>query len=304
MNAFGIVGQPDPPLKDMPILRSQIVSIDYFHTLGIALLRGRLFDKQDGPDKEKVIAVSDEFAGSFFPGQDAIGKQIHDVNSIGLKPNVYTIIGIVPAIQHDRPDLPRAPHQVYFLYSQSPFAPRITNDFTLLLHTRESPLALINALRQTVAGIDPNLPLTSIYPFDQVIYDSFASRRLQMTLVGVFSAAALVLAVVGLYGVLSYSVSLRKRELSVRIALGARVPDILGLVVGQGLRIATIGLVVGLFSALLLNQLIEGALFGVSPADPISFGASVLVLVVAALVACLLPALRATRIDPIRGLRE
>jgi predicted permease len=304
MNAFGFVGQPDPPLKDMPILRSQIVSIDYFHTLGIALLRGRLFDEQDGPDKEKVIVVSDEFAASFFPGQDAIGKQIHDVNSIGLKPNDYTIIGIVPAIQHDRPDFPHAPHQVYFLNSQSPFAPRITNDFTLLLHTRESPLALINALRQTVAGLDPNLPLTSIYPFDQVIYDSFASRRLQMTLVGVFSAAALVLAVVGLYGVLSYSVSLRKRELSVRIALGAQVPDILGLVVGQGLKIAGVGLTVGLIAALLLNNLIEGTLFGVSAADPISFGASVLVLVAAALVACLLPALRATRIDPIRTLRE
>jgi ABC-type antimicrobial peptide transport system permease subunit len=125
-----------------------------------------------------------------------------------------------------------------------------------------------------------------------------------MTLVGVFSAAALGLAVVGLYGVLSYSVSLRKRELSVRIALGAQVPHIVGLVVGQGLRIATIGLVIGLLSALLLNQLLEEALFGVSAADPISFGASVLVLVVAALVACLLPALRATRIDPIRTLRE
>ena len=304
MNAFGIVGHPDPPLKDMPVLRSQIVSVDYFRTLEIPLLRGRRFDTQDGPDKEKVIVVSDEFGARFFPGQEPIGKQIHDVNSIGLKPNVYTIIGIVPAIQHDRPDFPRAPYQVYFLYSQSPFAPRMTNDFTLLLHTRDNPVALVNTLRRTVAGIDPNLPLTSIYPFDQVIYDSFASRRLQMTLVGVFSAAALVLAVVGLYGVLSYSVSLRKREISVRIALGAQAPNILGLVVGQGLRIAAIGLLVGLLSALLLNRLIEGALFGVSAVDPISFGASVLLLAAAALVACLLPALRATRIDPIKALRE
>jgi len=304
MNAFGIVGQPDPSLKDMPILRSQIVSIDYFHTLGIPLLRGRLFDEQDGSDKEKVVVVSDEFAARFFPGQDPIGKQIHDVNSIGLKANAYTIIGIVPVIQHDRPDFPRAPHQVYFLYSQSPFAPRITNDFTLLLQTRADPRALVNGLRQTVTEIDPNLPLTSIYPFDQVIYDSFASRRLQMTLVGAFSAAALVLAVVGLYGVLSYSVSLRKRELGIRIALGAQASSILGLVVRQGLKIAGVGLIVGLISALILNHLIEWALFGVSAADPISFGASVLVLVAAALVACLLPALRATRIDPIRALRE
>ncbi len=304
MNAFGIVGQPDPPLNDMPILRSQIVSVDYFQALGIPLLRGRLFDEQDGPDKEKVIVVSDEFAAHFFPGQEPIGKQIHDVNSIGLQPNIYTIIGVVPAIQHDRPDFPRAPHQVYYLYSQSPYAPRITNDFTLLLHTRDTPSTLVNALRRTVAGIDSNLPLTSVYPFNQVIYDSFASRRLQMTLVGIFSAGALVLAVVGLYGVLSYAVNLRKRELSVRMALGAQASNILGLVVGQGLRIAGIGLIVGLISALTLNHLIEWALFGVSAADPISFGASVLVLAVAALVACLLPALRATRIDPIRTLRE
>jgi putative ABC transport system permease protein len=304
MNAFGIVGQPDPPLNDMPILRSQIVSVDYFQALGIPLLRGRLFDEQDGPDKEKVIVVSDEFAAHFFPGQEPIGKKIHDVNSIGLQPNIYTIIGVVPAIQHDRPDFPRAPHQVYYLYSQSPYAPRITNDFTLLLHTRDTPSTLVNALRRTVAGIDSNLPLTSVYPFNQVIYDSFASRRLQMTLVGIFSAGALVLAVVGLYGVLSYAVNLRKRELSVRMALGAQASNILGLVVGQGLRIAGIGLIVGLISALTLNHLIEWALFGVSAADPISFGASVLVLAAAALVACVLPAFRATRIDPIRTLRE
>ena len=303
-NAFGIVGQPDPPLKDMPALRSQIVSIDYFRTFGIPLLHGRLFNQEDGPDKGKVIVVSTEFADRFFPGQDPIGKQIHDVNSIGLRPNVYTIVGLVPVIQHDRPDSPRAPYQVYFLYSQSPFAPRITNDFTLLLHTQNDPHALVNGLREALAEIDPNLPLTSIYPFNQVIYDSFASRRLQMALVGVFSVAALVLAVVGLYGVLSYSVSLRKRELSVRIALGAQLSDILRLIVGSGLKITGIGLMTGLVTALFLSRLIESLLFGVSAVDPISFCASVAVLGFAASVACLVPALRATQIDPIKTLRE
>jgi putative ABC transport system permease protein len=304
MNAFGLVGQPDPPLKDMPVLRSQIVSIDYFRTLGIPLLQGRLFTQLDGPDTEKVIAVSDEFAARFFPGEDPLGKQIHDVNSIGLQPNVYTIVGLVPVIQHDRPDLPRAPYQVYFLYSQSPYAPRITNDFTLLLHTEGDQHALVDALRRTLARIDPNLPLTSVYPFKQVIYDSFASRRLQMMLVVVFSVAALVLAVVGLYGVLSYAVSLRKRELSVRIALGAPPAHVLGLVVGHGLKIAGFGLVIGLMAAFLLNHLIAGALFSVSSADPISFAASMLVLGSAAAAASLLPALRAARIDPIKALRE
>jgi putative ABC transport system permease protein len=304
MNAFGMVGQPDPPLKDMPVSRSQIVSIDYFRTLGIPLLRGRLFNQEDGPDKEKVIVVSTEFADRFFPEQDPIGKQIHDVNSIGLKPNVYTIVGLVPVIQHDRPDSPRAPYQVYFLYSQSPYAPRITNDFTLLLHTQNDPRALVNGVQKTLAEIDPNLPLTSIYPFNQVIYDSFASRRLQMTLVGGFSAAALVLAVVGLYGVLSYSVSLRKRELSVRIAVGAQLSDILRLIVGSGLKVAGIGLMIGLIAALLLSRLIESMLFDVSALDPISFGASAILLGLAALAACVAPALRAARIDPIRTLRE
>jgi putative ABC transport system permease protein len=304
MNAFGIVGQPDPPLKDMPVSRSQIVSVDYFQTLGIPLLRGRLFNEQDGPDKEKVIVVSNEFAARFFPEQDPIGKQIHDVNSIGLKPNIYTIVGVVPEIQHDRPDFPRAPHQVYFLYSQSPYAPRITNDFTLVLHTQNDPGALVNDLRETLAGIDPNLPLTSIYPFDQVIYDSFASRRLQVILVGVFSVAALVLAVVGLYGVLSYSVTVRKRELSVRMALGAQPASILNLIIRDGFKIAGIGLFIGLLGALMMSRLLETMLFNVPAMDPVSFGGSVLVLGLATFLACVIPAWRAARIDPIKSLRE
>jgi putative ABC transport system permease protein len=303
-NAFAIVGQPEPQLKDMPISISQIVSVDYFRTLGIPLLRGRLLDEQDTSDKEKVIVVNTDLAERLFPGQNPIGKRIHDVNSIGLKPNIYTIVGVVPTIQHNRPDSEQGPLQVYFLYSQSPYAPRITKDFTLLLRTEGDPSALATDLRHVVAGIDPNVPVTNVSPFDELIEQSFASRRLEMTVVGLFSAAALVLAVVGLYGVLSYSVSLRKRELSVRIALGAELLNILGLVVGQGLKIAGIGLVLGLIAALLLTRLIEGMLFGVSPADPIAFGTTALVLGLAASLACLLPALRAARIDPIRALRE
>jgi putative ABC transport system permease protein len=303
-NAFAIVGQPEPQLKDMPISISQIISVDYFRTLGIPLLRGRLLEEQDRPDKEKIIVVNTDLVDRLFPGQDPIGKQIHDVNSIGLKPNIYTIVGVVPAIQHNRPDSEREPFQIYFLYSQSPYAPRVTKDFILLIHTAGYPDALAADLRKVVAGIDPNVPLTNVSPFDQVIEQSFASRRLEMTVVGFFSAAALILAVVGLYGVLSYSVSLRKRELSVRIALGAQISNILGLVVGQGLKIAGIGLMIGFVAALFLSPLIEGMLFGVSAADPIAFCGSLLLLGVAASVACLLPALRALRTDPIKALRE
>jgi putative ABC transport system permease protein len=301
-NAFGIVGQPDPPLKDMPVLRSQIVSADCFRTLGIPLLRGRLFDRQDRPDSEKVVVVSDSFAKRFFPGQDPIGKQIHDFS--GRKPNIYTIVGVVPVIQHDRQEFGRAPFQSYFLYSQSPYAPRVATDFALALHTKGDPYAMVHTLRQAVAELDPNLPLANIDSLDHVIQHSLSSRRLQMTLVGLFSAAALVLAVVGLYGVLSYSVSLRKRELGLRMALGAQRSEILALVVHYGLKIASIGLIIGFVAALVLNRLIEGMLFDVSPADPITFAASALILGLGALLACFTPALRATRIDPITALRE
>jgi putative ABC transport system permease protein len=303
-NAFAIVGQTEPPLKDIPISTSQIVSLDYFRTVGIPLLRGRLLGEQDRPDREMAIVVNTGLADRFFPGQDPIGKQIHDVNSIGLKPNIYTIVGIVPTIQHDPPDVEPVPFQVYFLSSQAPYAPRITKDFTLLLRTQGDPHALVGPLREVVSGIDPNLPLTNIDSFDHAIQQAFTSRRLQMTVVSLFSAAALLLAVIGLYGVLSYSVTLRRRELSVRMALGAQRGNILGLVVGKGIKIVGIGLLIGLFAAFLLNHLIEGMLFGISAADPISFGATVLLLGLAAFLACLLSALRATRIDPIKALRE
>jgi putative ABC transport system permease protein len=173
-----------------------------------------------------------------------------------------------------------------------------------VLHTQNDPGALVNDLRETLAGIDPNLPLTSIYPFDQVIYDSFASRRLQVILVGVFSVAALVLAVVGLYGVLSYSVTVRKRELSVRMALGAQPASILNLIIRDGFKIAGIGLFIGLLGALMMSRLLETMLFNVPAMDPVSFGGSVLVLGLATFLACVIPAWRAARIDPIKSLRE
>jgi predicted permease len=303
-NAFAIVGQPEPPLKDMPISTSQIVSLDYFRTVGIPLLRGRLLGEQDRPDREKAIVVNTGLADRFFPGEDPIGKQIHDVNSIGLKPNIYTIVGIVPTIQHDPPDVEPVPFQVYFLSSQAPYAPRITKDFTLLLRTQGDPYALVGALREVVSGIDPNLPLTNIDSFDHAIQQAFTSRRLQMTVVSLFSAAALLLVVIGLYGVLSYSVTLRRRELSVRIALGAQHWSILNLVIRHGFKIAGIGLLIGLVGALMLSRLMETMLFKVPAMDLVSFGGSALVLGLAAFLACLIPAWRAARIDPIRALRE
>jgi putative ABC transport system permease protein len=303
-NSFAIVGQPEALLKDMPISTSQIVSLDYFRTVGIPLLRGRLLGEEDRPDRKKAIVVNTDLADRFFPGQDPIGKQIHDVNSTGGKTNIYTIVGIVPTIQHDRPDAERMPFQIYFLYSQAPYAPRITKDFTLLLRTQGDPHALVGPLREVVSGIDPNLPLTNIDSFEHVIQQAFTSRQLQMSVVSLFSASALLLAVIGLYGVLSYTVTLRRRELSVRMALGAQRWSILNLVIRHGFKIAGIGLFIGLLGALMLSRLMESMLFKVPAMDLVSFGGSALVLSLAAFLACLIPAWRAARIDPIRSLRE
>ena len=133
--AFGIAGQPDPDLEHMPLLESQIVSRDYFRTVGIPLLRGRLFDEQDQADKQKAVIINESFAQHFFPGQDAVGKQIHDTNSVGLKQNFYTIVGVVPNTQHNIPDSQEGPFQAYFLYAQEPYAPLDPIDFgTLVLH--------------------------------------------------------------------------------------------------------------------------------------------------------------------------
>ncbi len=303
--AFGIAGQPDPNLEHKPLLESQIVSRDYFRTVGIPLLRGRLFDEEDQADKQKAVIVSESLAQHFFPGQDAIGKQIHDTNSIGLKQNFYTIVGVVPNIQHDSPDAQWTPFQAYYLYAQDPYAPLRPIDFgTLVLHTEGDPLSLIGAVRESVATIDPTLPLSDVDTFDHLVQKAFVSRRLGMTVVSIFSGVALFLASVGLYGVLSYSVSLRKQEISVRMAMGAPRSNIIKLVIQRGLKIVAIGLVIGLVAALALSHLMESMLFSVSAADPISLGLSVLVLGLAALLACLLPALRATRINPITALRE
>jgi putative ABC transport system permease protein len=304
LDGFWVAGRPEPSLNQLPAWQVQFISPDYFQSMGIPLIRGRTFTNQDGPEREKVVIVSQSVAQSFFPGQDLIGKQLYDFHErVGLKRNFYTIVGVVGSVQYDNPESQPTPFQCYYPYTQNTEPNRI-NFGTLVIHTANNPSLLTNPLRKIIADLDPNLPVSNVGRLEDLVANSFAIRQLASVVVSLFSIAALLLAAIGLYGVLSYSVSQKKREIGVRIALGAQSPTILGLVISQGLRIVGIGIATGLGAALALSGFVAGILYGVSATDPVSIGLSVLALGLTALVACSLPALRASRINPITALRE
>jgi putative ABC transport system permease protein len=304
LDGFWVSGRPEPPQNQLPAWQVQFISPGYFRSMGVPLLHGRVFTNQDGPESEKVVIISQSVAQAFFPGQDPLGKQIYDFHDhVGLKRNFYKIVGVVGTVQYGNPELQPTPYQCYYPYAQNTEPNRI-NFATLVVHTGNNPDPLIQPLREMVANLDPNLAVSNIGRLEDVVARSFVIRQLASAVVSAFSAVALLLAAIGLYGVLSYTVTQKKREIGVRIALGAQSTTILQLVIRQGLKIVGIGLLIGLAIALGLSGLIAGILYGVSAMDPVSIVLSVLGLGLTALVACLLPAFRASRIDPITALRE
>jgi predicted permease len=304
LNSFGIAGQPDTELSQAPLLYGEFISGDYFQTLGIPLLSGRLFSSQDGADQEKVVVINENLARRFFPGQNPIGKQIHDYFDLaGLKRNLYTIVGVVGNIQYGNPQSQQTPFEAYYPPIQNPTQMPV-NNVTIAIRSEGDPRLLITSIKKIASELDPNLPVYNVGLLDDQVANAFTTERLASVVVGLFSGAALLLAAVGLYGVLSYSVVQRKREIGVRMALGAQSATILNLVIKQGLTVVGIGLLIGLLAALALSHLITNLLYEVSAVDYASIGLSVLILSLVSLIACLLPALRATRIDPLTALHE
>ena len=302
---FGIGGRPDPKPGQEPLSEHQIVSADYFSVLGMPILRGRGFTDQDQDDSEKVAIVSESLARKFFPGQDPIGKQTHDfIERRGLKRTFYTIVGVVPDAEHSSPETPGPQFQIYYPYTQRRSDLSRVNDTTLVLSVAGDTSAAIPLIQKTIASVDPDLPFSNVATLSELVEKGFATRHLSMLVVTLFSGAALLLAAVGLYGVLSYSVSQRKRELGIRVAVGAQAGNIFRLVVTQGLLIGAIGLVVGLAGALIFGRFVQAALYQVPSTDPPTLIAAASVLWLTALLACLFPAVRAMRIDPIQALRE
>jgi putative ABC transport system permease protein len=279
----------DPPLQ------GDFVStgIGYFRALGIPLVRGRAFDASDGPNAPLVAVVSQRAASTFWPDGDPIGKRL-----IGNGANTYTVVGVVGDVRQYGLDQ-EPTDQFYVPFAQTPF-----RESTFLIRTTGDPALLGRRLQELVRTIDPQQPVANIRTLHDLRGDSLAPTRLTMTLLAIFAALALIITATGLAGVIAYTVSQRTREIGIRMALGAEQRGVLGMILRQGLTLVVIGLVLGVGGALGLSRMMDGLLFGVGATDPLTFVAVAVVLLSVAAVACLIPARRATAIDPLLALRS
>jgi predicted permease len=268
------------------------VGEDYFKTLGIPIAAGREFQRTDDENAVPVAIINEIMAAKYWPGKDPIGQRLK------VKDRWLQIVGVSKTVNYENKlELPRT-----FFYV--PLRQNFFESNNLLIRSRETPGAIRNALAREVHALDPNLaPTTPVRVAEQVDRKGY-TQRLAATLIAIFGAMALFLAAIGLYAVMSYSVSQARRELGMRMALGAGPRDILRLVLSRGLRLTIAGIAIGGVGALLLTRLMGGLLYKVSPHDPVAFGSALTVITIASLAACFLPVRRATRIDPAQVLRE
>lgn len=279
----------------------QVVIPGYFETIGIRLVRGRFLAPTDRAESPAVVVINETLARTFFPGCDPIGRQIR---GSGADVPWMTIVGIVGDVRQDALDVLPVP-EIYIPHSQfRPFWRDSTlRTFTVTVKTIGDPAAATSIVRQQVRAIDPNIPISTVVTMEEIVARSVAERRLHMLLLGFFAAVALVLAVVGTYGVLAYQITERTREFGVRMALGAKAGDILRMVVRQGMTPAVAGVSIGLAGAAVATRLMSTLLFETKALNAATFAAMATLLLMAALVACCVPARRATRVDPSTALR-
>ncbi len=296
MWAFSIEGQPLSPTgadADAEVYR---VSPDYFQMMGIAILSGRGLSQQDHQDAPPALVINETFAKRYFPGEDPIGKRITFGDPAAGE--WQTIVGVARDVKHRELDV-EAYSQVYATYQQTP-----SRGMYLMMRTASAdPLSMVSAFRTQLWSLDAEQPLYNVKTMDQVMSESISRPRFNMVLMAVFAGVALVLAAVGIYGVMSYSVSQRTHEIGIRMALGAQRQDVVKLVVGQGMMLAGAGVVIGAVAGVLLTRFISSLLFQTSASDPLTFIAISLLLIAVAFVACYIPARRATRVDPMIALR-
>lgn len=284
---------------DQPEVQFRRASPDYFKAMGIPVLRGRTFDEGDRPDARPVIVLSRAAARKFWPDEDPIGKQVRFWYS-GMPADApwLDVVGVTGDVREFGLDA-APPPVVYVPFSQGP-----PSSPYVAVHTTGDPAALVRPVRQRIHALDPGIVIWNTSTLAARVSESVAGRRFSLLLIGAFGLLALVLAAVGIYGVIAYGVRRRTREIGLRMALGADDHAVIRLVVGQGLRLTLAGLALGLVAALLLTRLIRGLLFGVSPTDPVALAGVTLGLAVVATVASWLPARRAARVDPMTVLRE
>ena len=294
-SSFNIEGKTFPP-GDGPGGRYHFISSDYFRTIGVPLIAGRFFNSDDSMEKQSVVLINRSLAERYWPGEKAVGKRI-TFTSEPKEQDWRTVVGVVGDVK-DHPDSATAVPAFYFSLAQSP-----TRQVTLAVRTTAEPSGLIAAVRDELQRLDKNVPLADVKTLETITAGAVAGRRFTFWLVGCFAATALTLAAIGIYGVLSYLVAQRTREIGVRLALGAQTRDVVRLTLKQGMRPTLVGVAVGLAGAFTLTRLMSSLLFGVSATDPETFVVSALFLVLIALLPCWLPARRAARVDPMEALR-
>jgi putative ABC transport system permease protein len=295
--SFQIEGHPVPRSEE-PVLHFRCIGQEYFRTMRIPLIAGRTFNPRDTRDSVPVVIINQRLARRYFPNENPIGKRIEPGIAENGKPVMREIVGVVGDVRHRtlwRPPDPEA----YVPYDQEALG-----GMTVVIRAEGDPRALLSSIRGRVRQQDPELPLYNVRTLDDYISGSVAQRRSMAMLLAIFAGVAMLLAAVGLYGVMSYGVAQRTHEIGVRMALGAESSHVLRLVVGQGLRLTVLGLALGWLAALAASRLLSGMLFGVAGSDPVTFAAVATLFLAVALAACYFPALRAARLDPLVALRH
>jgi len=291
----GIEGQPEPDKKDPPI-GVGVVSPEYFQTLNIPLLSGRLLDDRDGPGQQKVALVNEAFARRFFPKGDVLGKRV-SFSCEESEGFCRTIVGVVGNIRQESL-IDDVAAELYLSSAQMPM-----NGVTLFVRTSSDPLSVVAAVRSQVSAVDSNQPIYDVKTLDQRVSDATAVSRSLTVLFSTFALLALVLGLVGIYGIVSYAVTQRTQEIGIRMALGAQAKDILQLIIRHGLVLALTGVALGVAGALALTRFLATLLFGITPTDTLTFVVVAAIFFLIAMFASLIPARRATKVDPLTALR-
>src|SRR2546423_3788066 len=312
--SFMIDGRPKPPPEDAPLMEACTVTPDYFRAMKIPLLRGRYYTDHDdrsfiaGKDLSKldegerlqagvnVIIVDEQFAKRYWPSEDAVGKHVR----LGFdeKAPVLEVVGVVGRVKMEALDDDSNRVQGYFSFAQVPFT-----GMTIVVKGNGDPNQLIAAARNQVRTLDSDQPIYNIRTMDEIRGESVAPQRLNLMLLSIFAGIAFMLAIVGIYGVMSYAVTQRTHEIGIRMAIGAQPRDVFRMIVGHGMLLTFVGIVAGLLGAFGLTRLMATMLFGVKPTDPATFAGVALLLTLVALIACYIPGRRATKVDPVDSLR-
>jgi putative ABC transport system permease protein len=311
---FIIEGQPVPPREQTPLMEACLVTPDYFKAMNIPVLRGRVFTDRDdrshlaGRDLSKLnedqrdiaginsIVIDEEFARRYWPNEDPVGKRVR-IGRAADAPSLE-VLGVVGRVKMESLNHNSDRVQGYFAFEQN-----AADGMTVIIKGASDPNQLISSVRGAVKEIDPEQPIYNPRTMDDIRAESVAPERLNLTLLSLFASIALVLAIVGIYGVMSYSVTQRTHEIGIRMAIGARPLDVFKMILGHGMKLALIGVALGLVGAFLLTRLMASMLFGVEPTDAMTFGGLSALLITIALLACYLPGRRATKVEPTISLR-